>query len=93
LAEPEDALAPVLASSDPVERVGFATRFLLEGGAARQRAARAMIAATAGALFVLTDQCGLPEADAIDSATRTATTLTKMQPVGDRRHENEPVSN
>ena len=42
---PEDALAPVLASGDPVERVAFATRFLLEGVAARQRAVRAMIAA------------------------------------------------
>ena len=35
------------------------------------------IVVSAEALFVLTDLCGLPAADAIASATRTATTLTK----------------
>jgi AcrR family transcriptional regulator len=43
---PADALAPVQASNDPVERVAFATRFLLEGVAERQAVVRAMISAT-----------------------------------------------
>jgi AcrR family transcriptional regulator len=124
---PADALEPVAGSNDPVERVGFATRFLLAGVAARQGAVRAMIAATitrpevvsdarpgvrfglidhalapfldalavadaalasqlqrdlavvvsAEALFCLTDLCGLSIDDAIDSAVRTAETLTQ----------------
>jgi hypothetical protein len=36
------------------------------------------IVVSAEALFILTDQCGLREADAIDSAVPTATTLTKI---------------
>ena len=43
---PADALAPVRTSEDPVERIAFATRFLLEGVAERQVAVRAMISAT-----------------------------------------------
>jgi AcrR family transcriptional regulator len=43
---PSEALRPVAASDDPVERVAFATRFLLEGVADRQVAVRAMISAT-----------------------------------------------
>ena len=43
---PEVALADVNGSNDPVERVAFATRYLLEGIAAREGAVRAMIAAT-----------------------------------------------
>src|ERR1700729_1240556 len=43
---PAEALAPVEGSIDPVERVAFATRFLLEGVAERQEVVRAMIAAT-----------------------------------------------
>ena len=121
---PAEALEPAAASSDPVERVAFATRFLLEGVATRQGAVRAMIAATitrpelvsdarpgirfglieralapfvhdldqaraiqlqrdlavvvsAEALFCLTDLCGLSIDEAIDSAVRTATTLTQ----------------
>ena len=123
---PAEALAPVEASQDPVERVGFATRFLLEGVAARHAVVRSMIAATivgpelsgrarpgirfglieyalapffdaldsanpdlvaqlrldlavvvsAEALFCLTDLCGLSTDDAIDSAEKTARTLT-----------------
>jgi AcrR family transcriptional regulator len=123
---PAEALAPVEASHNPVERVGFATRFLLEGVAARQAVVRSMIAATivgpelsgrarpgirfgliecalapfldaldsanpdlvtqlrldlavvvsAEALFCLTDLCGLSTDDAIDSAEKTARTLT-----------------
>jgi AcrR family transcriptional regulator len=124
---PAEALEPVAASNDPVQRVAFATRFLLERVAARQGAVRAVIAATitrpevvsdagpgirfgliehalapflhglvtadaaranqlqrdlavvvsAEALFSLTDQCGLSTLDAIDSAVRTARTLTQ----------------
>jgi AcrR family transcriptional regulator len=123
---PNEALAPVVASNDPVERVAFATRFLLQGVAERQSAVRAMISATiaqpdlpgrarpgirfgliecalapftddldsthpgllpqlrldlavvvsAEALFSLTDLCGLSVEQAIDSAERTASTLT-----------------
>ena len=123
---PGEALAPVEASSDPVERVAFATRFLLHGVAERQAVVRSMISATiaqpdlsgrarpgirfglieyalapffdaldacnpellarlrldlavvvsAEALFSLTDLCGLSIEDAIDSAEKTARTLT-----------------
>jgi AcrR family transcriptional regulator len=123
---PTEALAPVAASNDPVERVGFATRFLLLGVAERQAVVRSMISATiaqpdlsgrarpgirfgliecalapfveavepanpgllaqlrldlavvmsAEALFSLTDLCGLSVEDAIDSAEKTARTLT-----------------
>src|SRR5271170_7281438 len=123
---PAEALAPVEASNDPVERVAFATRFLLHGVAERQAVVRSMISATiaqpdlsgrarpgirfglieyalapffdaldagnpellarlrldlavvvsAEALFSLTDLCGLSIEDAIDSAEKTARTLT-----------------
>src|SRR6202042_144038 len=123
---PSEALAPVAASNDPVERVAFATRFLLHGVAERQAVVRSMISATiaqsdlsgrarpgirfglieyalapfvdgfqstdpellaqlrldlavvvsAETLFCLTDLCGLSVEDAIDSAEKTATTLT-----------------
>jgi AcrR family transcriptional regulator len=123
---PAEALAPVEASDDPVERVAFATRFLLQGVAERHEVVRSMIAATiaqpdlssrarpgirfglieyalapfvdalestsperlaqlrldlavvvsAEALFSLTDLCGLSVEDAIDSAEKTAGTLT-----------------
>ena len=45
-ATPSEALAPVAASNDPVERVAFATRFLLSGVAERQAVVRSMISAT-----------------------------------------------
>jgi AcrR family transcriptional regulator len=123
---PAEALAPVATSKDPVERVAFATRFLLRGVAERQAVVRAMISTTmvqpelsgaarpgirfglidcalapfvdgpdavhpellaqlrldlaivvsAEALFSLTDLCGLSVEDAIDSAEKTARTLT-----------------
>jgi AcrR family transcriptional regulator len=123
---PAEALAPVAASKDPVERVAFATRFLLRGVAERQAVVRSMISAamvqpeltgkarpgirfglieyalalfvddlnavdpelltqlrldlalvvSAEALFTLTDLCGLSIDEAIESAERTATTLT-----------------
>jgi AcrR family transcriptional regulator len=43
---PAEALEPVADSTDPVDRVAFATRFLLQGVAERQAVVRAMIAAT-----------------------------------------------
>ena len=123
---PAEALGPVEPSNDPVERVAFATRFLLQGVAERQAVVRSMISATiaqpdlaprarpgvrfgliehalapfvdvlgaadpellaqlrldlavvvsAEALFCLTDLCGLSTEDAIDSAEKTARTLT-----------------
>src|ERR1700733_13314350 len=123
---PTEALAPVAGSNDPVERVAFATRFLLHGIAERQPVVRSMISATiaqpdlsgrarpgirfgliesalapfsdalestnahllaqlrlalarvvsAEALFCLTGLCGLGIEDAIDSAEKTARTLT-----------------
>src|SRR6202789_627003 len=42
---PNEALAPVESSNDPVERVGFATRFLLEGVAGCQAVGASVIAA------------------------------------------------
>jgi AcrR family transcriptional regulator len=43
---PGDALAPVAASADPVERVGYATEYLLREVVAAERAVRAMISAS-----------------------------------------------
>src|ERR1700731_2633208 len=119
--DPAEALAPVAASDDPVERVGYAAEGLFPGILARRSAARAMLAASlprpdvaaqrpghrfalidhalaplagtdpevlaqlkrdlavvmsAEALFVLTDLCRLPPADAVASAVHTARTLT-----------------
>jgi AcrR family transcriptional regulator len=123
---PAEALGPVATSKDPVERVAFATRFLLRGVAEREAVVRSMISATmiqpelsgtarpgirfglieyalapffdvleavdpellaqlrldlavvvsAEALFSLIDLCGLSIEDAIDSAEKTAKTLT-----------------
>ena len=42
--DPAEALAPVADSADPVERIGFATRLLLDGVLANESAVRAMIA-------------------------------------------------
>jgi AcrR family transcriptional regulator len=44
--EPGDALAPVAGTADPVERIGFAARLLLEGVLAKESAVRAMIGGT-----------------------------------------------
>lgn len=43
---PEEALAPVASSADPVERIGYATEYLLREVVAAERAVRAMIAAS-----------------------------------------------
>lgn len=118
---PAEALAPVADSTDPVERVAFATEYLLRRSYAFRGSVRAMIAGTiarpdtvrsrpghrfglidealkgvdlpgaeldrlkeglwvvasAEALFTLTDLCGLSPDNAIASAVRTATTLTR----------------
>ncbi len=42
--DPAEALAPVADSGDPVERISFATRLLLDGVLANESAVRAMIA-------------------------------------------------
>jgi AcrR family transcriptional regulator len=76
---PAEALAPVAASNDPVERVAFATRFLLTGVAERQAVVRSMIAATItqpdlsgrarpGIRFGLIDYALAPFADALETA-------------------------
>lgn len=44
--EPAAAMAPIAASTDAVERVGFATQFMLHQVLARQGAVRAMISAS-----------------------------------------------
>jgi AcrR family transcriptional regulator len=77
--DPAEALAPVAASRDPAERVAFACEFLLRGVHAYQGSVRAAISVvvSAEAFFTLTDLCGLAPDDAIASAVRTATTLTR----------------
>jgi AcrR family transcriptional regulator len=42
--DPDQALAPVADTTDPVERIGFAARLLLDGVLANESAVRAMIA-------------------------------------------------
>lgn len=44
--DPAEALAPVVHSNDPVQRIGYATEVLLTGVLARQSVVRAMIAAS-----------------------------------------------
>jgi AcrR family transcriptional regulator len=121
--DPAEALAPVEASADPVERVAFACAYLLRGVHAYQGAVRAAISHTitapgtanarpglrfglidhalapfttkiapgvmtrlkldlavvvsAEAFFTLTDLCGLTPDEAISSAVRTASILTR----------------
>ena len=43
---PAEALAPVAASADPIERIGYATEYLLREVIAAERAVRAMISAS-----------------------------------------------
>ena len=71
--DPAEALAPVAASDDPVERVGYAAEVLFTGILARQSAVRAMIAASItrpdvaghrpGHRFVFIDHALAPLAD------------------------------
>lgn len=75
---PAEALAPVTDSTDPVERVAFATEFLLRGVLARQGAVRAMMAATIvrpeavsarpGIRFGLIDHALLPLRDTLGAS-------------------------
>jgi AcrR family transcriptional regulator len=44
--DPAEALAPIAHVTDPVERIGYATEFLLRGTLTNQSAVRAMIAAS-----------------------------------------------
>ncbi|WP_329523446.1 TetR/AcrR family transcriptional regulator [Streptomyces jietaisiensis] len=72
---PAEALAPVAGSPDPVERVAYATEFLLRGVFSRQHAVRGMMAATIvrpeaaslrpGIRFGLIDQALLPLEDTL----------------------------
>jgi AcrR family transcriptional regulator len=76
---PAEALAPVAVCDDPVERVAFATRFLLHGVAQRQDVVRSMISATIvhpglsrtarpGIRFGLIEKALAPYAYALESA-------------------------
>jgi AcrR family transcriptional regulator len=75
---PAEALAPVADSQDPVERIGYATEFLLRGVLRYQGAVRAMIAGTItrpttatlrpGQRFALMDQALAPLAGRLDAA-------------------------
>ena len=76
---PAEALAPVAASNDPLERVAFATRFLLRGVAEREAVVRSMISATMvepelsgrarpGIRFGLIEYALAPFFDVLDSA-------------------------
>jgi AcrR family transcriptional regulator len=74
---PETALAPVAASTDPVERIGYATEFLLRGVLRYQGTVRAMIAGTItrpqtagmrpGQRFALMDYALTPLAGRLDA--------------------------
>ena len=74
--DPADALAPVEDSTDPVERIGFAARLLLDGVLANESAVRAMIAGSItrpelagrrpGHRFGLIDAALAPAAERLD---------------------------
>jgi AcrR family transcriptional regulator len=74
--DPAKALAPVADSADPVERIGFAARLLLDGVLANESAVRAMIAGSVtrpgiaarrpGHRFGLIDAALAPAADRLD---------------------------
>jgi AcrR family transcriptional regulator len=74
--DPHEALAPVAGSADPVERIGFAARLLLDGVLANESAVRAMIAGSIsrpavaarrpGHRFGLIDAALAPAADRLD---------------------------
>jgi len=77
-ADPDEALAPVADSADPVIRIGYAARLLLEGVLANESAVRAMIAGSIsrptlaarrpGHRFGLIDAALAPAADRIGPA-------------------------
>jgi AcrR family transcriptional regulator len=76
--DPEEALAPVAGSADPVERIGYAARLLLDGVLANESGVRAMIAGSIskpelaarrpGHRFGLIDAALAPATDRIDGA-------------------------
>jgi AcrR family transcriptional regulator len=76
--DPAEALAPVAGSADPVERIGFAARLLLDGVLANESGVRAMIAGSItrpevaarrpGHRFGLIDAALAPAADRLDPA-------------------------
>jgi AcrR family transcriptional regulator len=76
--DPAVALAPVADSTDPVERMGFAAKVLLDGVLANESAVRAMIAGSItrpevaarrpGHRFGLIDAALAPAADRLDPA-------------------------
>jgi AcrR family transcriptional regulator len=88
LPDPAEALAPVADSTDPVERVGAATEYLLRLVLARQGAVRAMIAATVtrpggtvsrpGLRFGLIDHALAPLADTLGTADPAALQQLKL---------------
>lgn len=79
--DPADALAPVADSTDPVERIGFAARVLLDGVLDNESAVRAMIAGSItrpelakqrpGHRFGLIDAALAPAAGRLDPAALT----------------------
>jgi hypothetical protein len=76
--DPDEALAPVADSADPVERIGYAARLLLDGVLANESAVRAMIAGSVtrpavaarrpGHRFGLIDAALAPAAGRLDPA-------------------------
>jgi AcrR family transcriptional regulator len=76
--DPDEALAPVADSADPVERIGYAARLLLGGVLANESAVRAMIAGSItrpadaarrpGHRFGLIDAALAPAANQLDPA-------------------------
>jgi AcrR family transcriptional regulator len=74
--DPAQALAPLADSTDPVERIGFAARLLLDGVRANESAVRAMIAGSItrpelagrrpGHRFGLIDAALAPAAERLD---------------------------
>lgn len=76
--DPDEALAPVANTADPVERIGYAARLLLDGVLANESAVRAMIAGSIsrpavaarrpGHRFGLIDAALAPAADRLDPA-------------------------
>lgn len=88
LTTPEEALAPVAGSRDPVERVAVATEHLLRHVLAQQGAVRTMIAATVtrpatatarpGLRFGLIDHALAPLADTLGATDPAALTQLKQ---------------
>jgi AcrR family transcriptional regulator len=78
---PADALAPVAQSSDPIERVAFATQVLLRGVLAYQGGVRAMMSAT----------INRPEAAASRPGIRFGLIDYALAPLGDTLARSNPA--